>query len=99
MRPQIIEAIAELSEQHAIRGLQKAGEALERNDRDAARDFQSYTAGVKNVVSVAKAVRETGSDLSEGGVRELNLFFFGMAQSAQPKEVKQVTEIEAKPVS
>jgi len=52
-----LEAIASVSEQHAMRGLERVGEALESKGEFAARDFQSYTGGVKNLVSIMREIR------------------------------------------
>ncbi len=89
---EIIEAIASVSEQHTIRALQKTGEALERTDRDAAKDAQAYSATAKNLVGIARAVRDPGSSLEGSAPREFNLFFL---TPAAPSEPKQVTEVEA----
>lgn len=86
MQNAVVEAIASASEEHAIRGLQRAGEALERNDKDAAKDFQAYTAGVKNLAGVAKLMRDgTGSAVESGGSISMNFFFAPQStQSSNP---------------
>lgn len=98
MRADVVEAIATASEQHAIRGLQKVGESLERSDEFAAKDFQSYTAGVKNLASLAKALREPGANIDGAQTLNLNLFFVPASVPAPQADAKQVTEIESKPV-
>lgn len=90
---EIIEAIASTSEQHTMRALQRTGEALERTDRDAARDSQSYSATAKNLVGIAKILRDP---VSTTEAVNFNLFFMGapsagpaepQAQQAEPKNV------------
>ena len=95
MQDEVVEAIASTSEQHALRALEKTGQALERDDRDAARDSQSYSAAAKNLVGIVKALRDPGS-ASEGSSPTLN-FFFIPAPAANP-EPKQAEAIEVKSV-
>lgn len=93
---EMIEAIASHSEQYALRALQKTGEALERTDPAAAKDAQAYSSTVKNLATVAKAMRETGpANPGEGASLTLNMFFAGAASKG---DVKQVTEISATPI-
>ena len=61
--------IAESAEEIALAGLGKARDAVQRSDRDAARDFQAYTGGVKNLVGVAKLIRSIdGVNTQEHGI-------------------------------
>lgn len=96
---EIIETIATRAEQHALEGLDRVAEALQRSDRDAAKDFQAYTSGVKNLATTAKAMREPIGAVTETGGNSFNLFFvgapmIGQAQAEAKAEPKQVTEIE-----
>ncbi len=96
MRDQVVDAIASASEQYAIRGLQRVGEALERTDRDAAKDFQALTAGVKNLATTARAMREpVGAGSSEQGPSAFNFFFIQPGAPVAHHEVKKVVEISA----
>lgn len=62
-------SIADTAEELALRGLNKVREAVQRSDRDAARDFQAYTGGVKNLVGVAKLIRSIdGVNTQEHGI-------------------------------
>lgn len=99
MRSDVVEAIAAASEQHAIRGLQKVGESLERSDEFAAKDFQSYTAGVKNLATLAKTLREPAANMDGAQTLNLNLFFVPAVVPTSQAEPKQVTEVSAKTVS
>lgn len=97
MQNEVIETIASISEQHAIQALQKTGEALERNDRDAARDSQSYSAAAKNLVGIAKAIREPlGQDADSRA--DLTVFILRAGEQVKPREEKVVQEIAAKPI-
>ena len=61
--------LADEAEEIALAGLGKARDAVQRSDRDAARDFQAYTGGVKNLVGVAKLIRSIdGVNTQEHGI-------------------------------
>jgi len=97
---EIIEAIASESEQHALRALQKTGEALERNDRDAAKDSQAYSATAKNLVGVARAIRDPASASAGEGSTNFNLFFMAAPAVAPQKAVEKIAEpIDVKSVT
>lgn len=87
MHEEIVETIAGMSEQHAIRGLQRAGEALEREDKEAARDFQSYSGGVKNFVAVARAIRDQAGGPALNSAQITNVFFMQL-EPPLPSEAK-----------
>ncbi len=95
----VAEALAVESEELCFKALDATREGLAAGGLNGARQAQAASATLKNLHGVALAIRKPEVASSTDSVRELNLFFFGQAQSAQPKEVKQVTEIEAKPVS
>lgn len=90
---EIVQTVVTEGSELLLKTLQKTGEALERNDRDAAKDAQAYSATAKNLVSVVRSIRDNSGD---GGDKvtgmELNLFFMG---NQPTQEVKQVTEVEA----
>jgi len=75
--------------------LGRVRESLERDDKNAAKDFQAYTAGARNLATTAKALRETGKAVASSGPTNFNLFFVGAAPG---KPAEQVTEIESKTV-
>lgn len=89
---EIVETVVAMASQHTIRTLEKVGEALERNDRDAAKDSQAYSATAKNLVSVVRAIRDNSGEVGDKGTRmELNLFFMGQqAPIAQPKQAEDI---------
>lgn len=82
----VADAIASQSEELALSALGNVRSALERCDKDAAKDSQAYSATVKNLASTARLMRETGS-VAEKPQLNLNLFF---AAAQKPGE-KNVT--------
>lgn len=96
-RSAVVEAIASEAEEHALSAMRNVGESLKRSDEFAAKDFQAYTAGVKNLASTARMLREDSSGSKvEGSRLELNLFFMGQQPTSQ--QPKQVVEVETKSV-
>lgn len=91
----VLEAIAAHSEEHALSAMRNVGEALQRSDKDAAKDFQAYTAGVKNLASTARMLREPISANAGEGTQITANFFFAPPPVKAPE---QVTDIEAKSV-
>lgn len=77
---EVIEAIASESEEIALSALGNARETLQRSDVNAARDFQAYTGGIRNLATTAKALREVQSQAPSAGI-SMN-FFMGLAPSA-----------------
>lgn len=96
-----MEAIASVSEQHAMQALQhNVPAALERNDKEAARDFQAYTGGVRNLVQTAKICRETSEQGAAEGERNLAVFVLRIGDQVtakEPAEPKRVTQVELRP--
>jgi len=87
---QAIEAIAEHAEQHALGVMHRVGESIANGN---ARDFQAYTAGVRNLATTAKALRETNQSAMPTSQVSFNLFMVGAAAPAAQSEPKQVTPI------
>lgn len=85
------EALEAISDEMVVltaESLTRVRESLDRTDKDAAKDFQAYTAGAKNLATTAKALRETGKGSQETTVTNFNLFFAGANPTAiQPKTV------------
>lgn len=93
-----LEAIADVSEQHAVQGLDRVGQALESKGKFAARDFQSWTGGVRNLVQTAKICREVGAGDGSAGA-QINVFVGAFPRAGDAaREAKQVTEVSATPV-
>lgn len=94
-----LEAIADVSEQHAVQGLDRVGKALESKGKFAARDFQSWTGGVRNLVQTAKMCREIGPSANGVG-STVNVFVGAFPRAGDAvSEAKQVTEVSATPVA
>ena len=92
---EIIDAIASTSEQHALQALQKVGQTLERTDKDAAKDFQAYTAGVKNLASTARLLREpAGSAAVQSAPTNFNLFFVAPSVNKAADKVAEATVVK-----
>lgn len=85
LEAEMLESVVGLAGQHALQGLNRTGEALERTDRDAARDFQSYTSGVKNLVSIMRDIRQPQSDGASEGAR-LNVFVLRVGDQVKAKD-------------
>ena len=90
----INDAIASECEEIALQGLTRAKEESVSKGKFAARNFQSWTGGVSNLVKVQRAARgldsrETGA---QGNGNSLQLFFL----NAQPAQIAARTE---KPVT
>ncbi len=83
------EAIATECEEIALSGLEKARSALSDTSKDAAKNFQAWTAGVRNLATARNLVRSIGgADTGNGkaDTRSVNLFFV----SGKPVQEKQV---------
>ncbi len=80
-----LDAIASVSEQHAIKGLERVGEALEARGEFAARDFQSFTSGVKNLVSIMREIRTPDAQQTPGS-SQLNVFVMRVGDVVKPTE-------------
>jgi hypothetical protein len=96
---EVIEAIASKSEEAALKAMENVDKSLDRSDEFAAKDFQAYTAGVKNLASTARMLREPlGGSVHQDQRPNLNLFFMAQVpishepKTAQVVEVKTVTE-------
>lgn len=89
----IVEAIGSQAEEITLSGLERAREAVKRKGKDAARDFQSWTGGVRNLVQSIKAIRPGGAAIGgDGSVTNFNLFFAPVSPQAQsePKQAEAV---------
>lgn len=89
----VMESIVSVSEQHAMRGLERVGNALERDDDFAARDFQSYTSGVKNLVGVIRDIRQPAATAVSSSTN-VQVFVVEPAIQASPASEKQVKPVD-----
>lgn len=89
--------IASHCETHALDGLKRVGESLrKRCNEKSAKQFQAYTAGVRNLATTARALRHIGSlGTDQGPALNLNLFFAMTAPETEEKGVIDVTPSEA----
>lgn len=92
---EVLDAIADVSAQHAVQGLDRVGKALESKGKFAARDFQSWTGGVKNLVSIMREIKAPQND-SPGSGATLNMFILRVGDQAKPANAAQEA-IEAAP--
>lgn len=86
----IVEAIGSQAEEIALSGLERARDAVKRKGKDAAKNFQSWTGGIRNLVSAIKTIRaRDGSGTDQPQSIAFNLFFTGRADAvkAEPKTV------------
>lgn len=97
----IVEAIGSQAEEIALSGLDRARDAVKRKGKDAAKNFQSWTGGIRNLVSAIKTIRaHDGGSLGNSESPTLNFFFVRASdqapQTAQPdaktEDCKIVTE-------
>ena len=88
----VAETIGAECDEYALGSLKRIGESLERTDPNAARDFQAYSVGLKNVVAVARTVR--GLDTAQAAAPSVNIaFFMGQLQPAEPTNVTPAIEL------
>lgn len=87
----VVEAIASQAEEIALSGLNRAREAVGQSGPDAAKNFQSWTGGIKNLVGAMKLVRGGSAAGMESGPT-MNLFFMapGKAGPADPKQAEAI---------
>ncbi len=94
---QAMEQIKQETLQIAGESMSKIRQALAREDQNAARDFQSLTAGARNLVTIAKAIMQPSEGAGANGA-QINLFMLRAGDALDSaKAVSQVTEIDSKP--
>lgn len=94
----IVEAIGSQAEEIALSGLERARDAVKRKGKDAAKNFQSWTGGIRNLVSAIKTIRARDGASVEQGPVNFNLFFVGQPMGQGQGEPKQVVDVTAKTV-
>lgn len=98
-------ALADESDEIAYKLIGRTREAAESKDKFAARDAQSWSGAARNLVQVARAIREPMSaQIGANGAAGLSVFILrvGDASASTPngvEQAKQVTEIEAKQIA
>lgn len=73
---EVSRAIANQSEEIALLGLQRARDAAIEHGEYAAKDFQSWTGGIRNLVTVSRACR--GLEAAGGGAVNPSVNFFAV---------------------
>lgn len=96
---EVCEAIASEAEENALAAMTNVRESLTRSDEFAAKDFQAYTAGVKNLASTARMLREPLSAQAGEGTQITANFFFAPPPPAESQAPKNVHPIEVKQVT
>ena len=84
--------IADECEEIALAGLKRAKESTLSIHKDAAKDFQAWTAGIRNLTTARAVMRNAnvntlGTGESAAGV---NLFFFGGSAAREPRKVEAI---------
>jgi predicted DNA-binding protein YlxM (UPF0122 family) len=93
---EISAAIASEAEEIALGGLDRARKAVGSRSDDAAKDFQAWTGGVRNLAQVAKLSRGDGQVTPNGSIT-LNLFAVAGAKEAKPVDAAAV-DVSAKDI-
>jgi len=86
---EVLDAIADVSAQHAMQGLNRVGDALEDRSEFAARNFQSWTGGVKNLVSIMREIRQPDQQAPDKA--QLNVFVLRVGDAVAPVAERNVT--------
>lgn len=86
----ISEAIADECDEHSLAALDRTGKALARDDQHAAKDAQAFSATLRNLVTVSRAIRAGSSDVSSQGSTQVNLFFFRPTESKGERRAESV---------
>lgn len=81
----VLDHLAAISEQHAVKALENVGTALERTDRDAARDSQAYSQTAKNLVGIIRDVRQPENAAGGAAGGSLNVFILRVGEQVQAK--------------
>lgn len=89
------EALARESEEIALKALGKAREEVESGGEFAARNFQSWTGGVSNLVKVQRLTRGLDGEQQQGATNvSLSLFCVQASPAPQPAAERQEKRVE-----
>lgn len=92
------EAIASDCTAITLSALERAKDTVESKSPFAAKNFQAWTAGVRNLVSVAAIARQGQKVISSPSSPTVNLFFFS-SNVPRGTESKDAVEVATKAVS
>lgn len=83
------EAICSEADELALRSLDRTGQALSSDHKEAAKDAQAFSATLRNLVTVSRAIRAGSAEVGQQGNTQVNLFFFRPSQSPMEKPVTE----------
>ena len=89
IREQVLEQINSESVELAAESMKRIRLALERGDKDAAKDFQAYTSGAKNLVSINRAISAPSAGTDQGSTT-LNVFIARVGDNKPEKSVQAI---------
>lgn len=90
---QVVAAVTDQCTEIALSGLNRCRDAVSAKGKDAAKNFQSWTGGVRNLVSAIKTLQAQGPGEAGGNTMNVFLIRAGDALPEKPAEPKQVTDI------
>lgn len=96
---EINEAIASECEEIALNGLKRAKEESESRGEFAARNFQSWTGGVSNLVKVQRLTRGLDGEQQQGATNVSLSLFCVQASPAAPQQAAERQEKRVEPLS
>lgn len=86
------QAIADEADEHTLTALDRTGQALASDSPYASKDAQAFSATVRNLVTVSRAIRNATADVAAGGATQVNLFFFRPSASDTQGKAEKVAE-------
>jgi hypothetical protein len=96
---QVSEAIAQETVDVTLSGVGRAREAVESRGEFAARDFQSWTGGIRNLVQVAKLLREPSANMDGSVQAQLNVFILRVGDQGSVTRGTNLQQPEQKNVT
>lgn len=95
---EVSEVLASEAEEIALSGLTRARSAVEATHKDAPKDYQAWTAGIRNLITARNLARgrDNSNTLGEGEAgRSVNLFFLqgGATEAKGMKVVDTVDDV------
>lgn len=91
---EVAEAIASEGDEITLGALAKAKECVANGGKDAPKDFQAWTGGIRNLVTVARACRGLDSaqqQAAQGGNVSVFVLRCGDLEAKQPKAQRNIT--------
>jgi hypothetical protein len=89
---EVSDAIATESEEIAMSGLVRARESTQDRGEFAAKDFQAWTGGARNLVNISRACRGQDAKKADGAGESASVSFFVIrVEDAEPAAMRNVT--------